>query len=260
MKFAISKTVDLENGKVTWSINPELLRVYSYLFFWSIVGFGWYFTKHHSDVDFHDNILIDTFGSNSICILFDHPPGNYLLPSLWAINYLFLTSYSISCWLRVFHEKILNDIEKNRYAFYTMCTVMEIFSFTVFSTIFAITPEENVAIHTLPFTFLILGLSILSAKNYIYYQFVTELTEKEQFQSKIITGIHIAASAFKISFQISAIFHPQIIENDNIMFLNEILSFVWILTAAVIPIYTSWRLKDRAGNLEFTISPTLTSF
>ncbi|MDG1540888.1 MAG: hypothetical protein P8Q46_04995 [Candidatus Thalassarchaeaceae archaeon] len=137
---------------------------------------------------------------------------------------------------------------------------MEIFSFTVFSTIFAITPEENVAIHTLPFTFLILGLSILSAKNYIYYQFVTELTEKEQRQSRVITGVHIAVSAFKILFQISAIFHPQIIENDNIMFLNETLSVVWLLTAAVIPIYTSWRLKDRAGNLEFTISPTLTSF
>ncbi len=260
MKFAITKIIDLENGKITWSINPELLRIYSYLFFWLIVGFGWYFTKHHSDVDFHDNILIDTFGSNSICLLFDHPPGNYLLPSLWAINYLLLTSYSISCWLRVYHEKALNDIEKNRYRFYTICTAMEIFSFTAFSTIFAITPEENVAIHTLPFTFLILGLSILSAKNYIYYQFVTELTEKEKLQSKIITGIHIAVSAFKILFQISAIFYPQIIDNDNILFLNEIFSVVWILTAAVIPIYTSWRLKDRAGNLEFTISPTLTSF
>ena len=57
MKFAITKSVDLEDGKITWSINPELLRIYSYLFFWTIVFFGWYFTKHHSDVDFHDNIL-----------------------------------------------------------------------------------------------------------------------------------------------------------------------------------------------------------
>jgi hypothetical protein len=42
--------------------------------------------------------------------------------------------------------------------------------------------------------------------------------------------------------------------------LNEILSVIWLFTAAIIPIYTSWRLKDRAGNLEFTISPQLTSF
>ena len=52
MKPAITKSVDLENGQITWSINPELLRIYSYLFFWLIVFCGWYFTKHHSDVDF----------------------------------------------------------------------------------------------------------------------------------------------------------------------------------------------------------------
>jgi hypothetical protein len=100
----------------------------------------------------------------------------------------------------------------------------------------------------------------LSAKNYIYYQFVTQLTEKEKFQSKIITSIHIIASVFKIIFQISAIFQPNIIDNELILSTNEILSVVWILTAAVIPIYTSWKLKDRAGDLEFTISPKLTSF
>ena len=260
MKFPITRSIDLEDNKITWAINPEILRIYSYLFFWIIIGCGWYFTKHHSDVDFHNNILIDTFGSNSICLLFDHPPGNYLLPSLWAINYLLLTSYSLSCWLRVYHEKALNHVENNRYIFFTTCTIIEIFSFTVFSTIFAITPEENVAIHTLPYTFLIIGLSILSAKNYIYYQFVTQLTEKEKFQSKIITSIHILASLFKIIFQIFAIFQPNIINDELILSTNEILSIVWILTAAVIPIYTSWKLKDRAGDLEFTISPKLTPF
>ena len=61
MKFAITRSIDLENNKITWSINPEILRIYSYLFFWIIVGCGWYFTKHHSDVDFHNNILIDNF-------------------------------------------------------------------------------------------------------------------------------------------------------------------------------------------------------
>jgi len=260
MKFAISRTIDLESGEITWSINPELLRIYSYLFFWAIVGVGWYFTKHHSDVDFHDNILIDTFGSNSICILFDHPPGNYILPSLWALNYLLLFSYSLSCWLRVYHEKALQHIAKNRYNFFTICTLIEILSFTIFSTIFAITPEENVAIHTLPFTFLIIGLSILSGKNYIYYQFVVELTEKEKIQSKIITIIHIIASLFKVIFQFYAIFEPDVVNNENILFANEISSIIWIFTAAIIPIYTSLKLKDRAGDLSFTISPKLTSF
>ena len=62
MKPAITKSVDLENGQITWSINPELLRIYSYLFFWLIVFCGWYFTKHHSDVDFHDNISTGNVG------------------------------------------------------------------------------------------------------------------------------------------------------------------------------------------------------
>ena len=260
MKFAITKSVDLEDGKITWSINPELLRIYSYLFFWTIVFFGWYFTKHHSDVDFHDNILIDTFGSNSICILFDHPPGNYILPSLWALNYLLLFSYSVSCWLRVYHEKVLEHTNQSRYYFFTICTCIEILSFTIFSTIFAITPEENVAIHTLPFTFLIIGLSILSGKNYIYYQFVTELTDKEKIQSKVVTSIHIFVSLFKIIFQFYALFQPDVINNENLLFANEIFSIIWILTAAIIPIYTSWMLKDRAGDLSFTIPARLTSF
>ena len=260
MKFAITRSIDLENRQITWSINPELLRIYSYLFFWSIVFCGWYFTKHHSDVDFHDNILIDTFGSNSICILFDHPPANYILPSLWALNYILLFSYSLSCWLRVFHERALEHISVPRYNFFTVCTLIEILSFTIFSTIFAITPEESVAIHTLPFTFLIIGLSILSGKNYIYYQFVAELTEKEKLQSVVITLIHIFVSLFKITFQFYALFQPNIINNENILFANEIFSIIWVFTAAIIPIYTSWKLKDRAGELSFTISPRLTSF
>ena len=40
MKFAISKTIDLENGKVTWSINPELLRTESVLCLYSSIGKG----------------------------------------------------------------------------------------------------------------------------------------------------------------------------------------------------------------------------
>ena len=116
------------------------------------------------------------------------------------------------------------------------------------------------AIHTLPFTFLIIGLSILSGKNYIYYQFVAELTEKEKLQSVVITLIHIFVSLFKIIFQFYALFQPNIINNENILFANEIFSIIWVFTAAIIPIYTSWKLKDRAGELSFTISPRLTSF
>ena len=179
---------------------------------------------------------------------------------MWALNYILLFSYSLSCWLRVFHERALEHISAPRYNFFTVCTLIEILSFTIFSTIFAITPEESVAIHTLPFTFLIIGLSILSGKNYIYYQFVAELTEKEKLQSVVITLIHIFVSLFKIIFQFYALFQPNIINNENILFANEIFSIIWVFTAAIIPIYTSWKLKDRAGELSFTISPRLTSF
>ena len=86
------------------------------------------------------------------------------------------------------------------------------------------------------------------------------MTDKEKIQSKVVTSIHIFVSLFKIIFQFYALFQPDVINNENLLFANEIFSIIWILTAAIIPIYTSWMLKDRAGDLSFTISPRLTSF
>lgn len=177
MRFPISKSIDTEKKIITWTISPETIRIYAYLNFWILVLIGWWLTDRHS----HSNtdILVDLLGFNSICAYFDHPPANYILPAIWAVNYLLLASYAYASWLRVYQKFLQGKAKVRNYWLFTICSMIEVIIFTIFSIIFAVGPQENLLVHLLPFTGLVLGLSILSIKNFFYYSMIVSLSRFE---------------------------------------------------------------------------------
>ena len=99
MGLAINRTIDKNNKKIIWSINPEGIRLYAYLCFWALVIIGAWLTIYYSEIDFQNNPLFHMFGYNNICILFDAYPSTYVLPSIWVINFILLTCYILTSWV-----------------------------------------------------------------------------------------------------------------------------------------------------------------
>ena len=252
MGYAISKLINKEEKTITWIISPETIRIYAYINFWLLVLIGWWFTSNHSHVDLQDNLLIDVFGFNSICIYFDHPPSNYILPAIWSINYLFLISYAYTSWLRVHQKYLLGEAKPKNYWLFTICSGIEVVSFTIFTTIFAVSPEESLLVHMLPFTSLILGLSILSIKNFFYYYMTFKLSLFEIRFAIVLTTTHLIASLVKLVFHFNIIFDELLfLTTDYILFHQVIGGGIWIFTAAIIPIFTALKLRNRASKLVF---------
>ena len=76
---------------------------------------------------------------------------------------------------------------------------------SLFTTVFSVTRDESMFFHIGPFTFLILALSLLSIKNYIYYNRVANLTKNENLLGSIYLVIHLFASIAKITMQINGL-------------------------------------------------------
>ena len=73
----------------------ENFRLVSYLVFIFITLLGVVLTKVFVDGDY-EKPLRDAFGVVSICVFYDYPPSSYVLPSIWAINLIFLYGYTIT--------------------------------------------------------------------------------------------------------------------------------------------------------------------
>ncbi len=252
MWLAINKKIDEKNKKIIWEINPEGIRLYAYLCFWLLVAIGAWLTINYSNVDFQNNPLFHMFGYNNICILFDAYPSTYVLPSIWVINFLLLTSYIIASWLRIYEAYLVLKVTTLDFTLFSISSGIELISIILFTTVFSITPEESMFFHIGPFTFLILALSLLSIKNYIYYNRVANLTKNENLLGSIYLVIHLFASIAKITMQINGLSGDYFYDTMAYVEFHQLIDRLWMITAAVIPIYISIKLRNRISNLVYS--------
>ena len=255
MGLAISKTFDHDLKRIVWSISPEGIRFYAYLSFWVLVIIGSWLTLYHSDVDFQNNPLMHMFGFNNICILFDTYPATYVLPSVWVISFLLLVSYIITSWIRVYQKYLLSTVSNRSFTLFTICTTVEFTSLCLFTTVFSIPPEESMIFHIAPFTCLILALSLLSIKNFVYYNRSANLGPNEIKLGYIYLAIHLFASIIKMIMQINALAGDPLYSTVSFVSFHQFIDRLWMLTAALIPLYLSLKFRKRVSNLVFATQP-----
>ena len=255
MGLAISKTIDHDQKRIVWSISPEGIRFYAYLSFWVLVIIGSWLTLYHSDVDFQNNPLMHMFGYNNICILFDSYPATYVLPSVWVISFLLLVSYIVTSWIRVYQKYLLSRVSKRSFTLFTISTTVEFMSLCLFTTVFSVSPEESMIFHIAPFTFLILALSLLSIKNFVYYKRASNLSSNEIKLGYIYLTIHLFASIIKMIMQINALAGDPFYSTFSFVGFHQIIDRLWMLTAALIPLYLSLKFRKRVSNLVFVTQP-----
>lgn len=149
----------------------EKVRLYGYAGFWVVVLVGIVLTRAFSGQDLENSLLVQVFGYNNICVYFDYPPSNYILPFLWAITLVLLLSYITAHWLQMRAEVQEGALSLGLYRTLVGLKVFEAFTLVAFSTIFAVSPEgrdHTLFIHTAPFFLLQLGMVSLAMSNTLH--------------------------------------------------------------------------------------------
>lgn len=149
----------------------EKLRLQGYAAFWVVVGTGIVLTRRFSGLDLSDTLLVQVFGYNNICVYFDYPPANYVLPGLWAIALVLLLMYVAGHWLHMRAEVQRGTLSVALYRTLSTLKGFEAVTLVLFSIIFAVSPEgrdHTLYIHTAPFFLLQLGMVSLAMSNTLH--------------------------------------------------------------------------------------------
>tara|TARA_S200000501_G_scaffold69070_1_gene60996 strand:- start:720 stop:1484 length:765 start_codon:yes stop_codon:yes gene_type:complete len=253
--MALSKTINNEKNEIIWSVSPEVVRLYAYSCFWVLVIVGAILTFNFADVDFQDNPLINMFGYNNICILFDSFPATYFLPMLWSVNFLLLFSYITLSWYRVYQMYLFDNYPKSNFTIFSTFSIFEYIGLIFFSGVFAANPNhEGMFLHTIPFTFLIFALSLMGIKNYLFYRYIAKLSNFEKNLGLLYVIVHLSVSFIKMTMQLNALFDDAFYTTLNFIALNQFIDRFWMATAVLFPIYFSFKFRKRVPSIEFKSS------
>jgi len=161
--------VDGDNTKTVIRVSPEAFRMLFYIGFVVFTVMAIFTSSTWADIDFDDNVLLDTFGSTNICIFYDFPPFSYFGSTLWLPNVFLIVAYFVLDLFRI-HDAF-NDGELSSLfcRCYRVVTYFEIFAFCFFLQITATSPTESVIAHTAPFIIVTFAMWTLEFKRLLWF-------------------------------------------------------------------------------------------
>ena len=87
--------------------------------------------------------------------------------------------YVISNWLRTRLHYLADSRIKTFYKFSSILAIFEIIGLCYASTIFAVSPEDKLILHSLPFATMVAILSMVAFRNGLYYFYEANLSRTE---------------------------------------------------------------------------------
>ena len=147
----------------------ELFRFIFYLWFvvFFIVGLTLThgFTPYLEEESNTKKTVTKVFGNINDSGIFGIPPWTYVLPTFYTIQVVLIFLYSILSVFRAWIAKLENKISCISFILYSCVFGYFCLSAAIFSTIFSVQPDvdkpETLFLHTLPFTNLIISLTLL---------------------------------------------------------------------------------------------------
>jgi hypothetical protein len=206
---------------------------------------GYLLTKTFSESFIHHNTLQDIWGYNNVCVFFDHAPATYVLPSLYAVNLLFIALYFLSSWYRCNSEFKTGTIGRRGFLVYTFLTIYEFLSFCFFATVFAVSPDENLIMHAVPFINLILALSTLATKNYWFNRKTMNLSSGEKTLGAAYVSVHVLVSLVYVFVLINGFFGDVFYCTLCHQTLHLIINRIWLVTGLLLPLAIAFYLRHR---------------
>jgi len=162
---------DGDQTLIKFGFEPDFLRSVFWGLFLTLLIIGKILTDTLSDVDYDNNPIKDTFGTNNPCLWLDYPPSTYITPSLWVIASNIYLLYCLFRWYRTtvaYRDKSFNNVGKWEYRLYTVSIWVEAATVIFFSTVFSIGPEEDIVMHTLPYSIVSIGACLNVVSDFWY--------------------------------------------------------------------------------------------
>eukprot|EP01084_Bolivina_argentea_P242052 406169_1 len=167
IKLLFTPFIDYESNDDTWTVTivPESLRAYFYVEFWIFSLIGVILTKGFStEFNPDDNIILNTFGNNNICVYYDDPPFSYIAAALFTPILLTGAVYIFVDINRVYFcmkDPSQPQITPRVYSYYKGTSIFIVVSFCYFVQVF-------VYVHWFPFGVLQWALFLLGIQHYIF--------------------------------------------------------------------------------------------
>ena len=249
----------------------ELLRFLVYLWFVLFVGVP--VTLSFVDEDYRA-IIKSIFGSVNVCLIFYFPPTTYVLPTLYAIWPVLVFQYCIVSIFRAWIALGEKKISTCSFGMYTCTFIYTFCSSLFFATSFAVQPDlrkqETIALHTIPFTNIVIALTLLQIA-ITWFGFNVSwngMTTPKWFQlcTFISVLILVLTSIMRVTQIINSISSLEqsneeelvkvkgawwSVENESLEQMFQVIDVIWIICILFVPlmqsVYLSWRKFDTHG-------------
>jgi len=159
-----------------FEVFPESFRICFTVYFLCFCAIAIFVTVNFGTTDMTDNPVLNRFGYNNVCVMFDDPPFAIFGSTLWFPATILLMSFEFFDYIRVYDHYYDRDedypISKGFLVYYTISTVFESASVILFTQIFATSPTEHIYMHTLPFLMFMFAFWLIALKRFLYLRIV----------------------------------------------------------------------------------------
>ena len=242
----VETIMDNNNTSTHILIYVEAFRMLFYVLFWMFVLLAYIVSRIWADIPLSDNPLLDTFGSNSICIYFGYPPFTYIGSTLWTFVFVPMLFYQILDYFCVYHTyKNEQPFAKCFFIFYTILTLFETLSVIFIYQATSTTVNENLWIHSMPFILFGVGIWTLAYKKYVFF-YVTGLFDTSTTAIPFPTGLKFGAVLYVLLLLVSGAFRiitmtpnlagAEFTELEGMNTITDINSPIFFILVTLIPI------------------------
>jgi len=247
----------LVRTSIDFYVSPDFLRSWFWFGFILMLVVGAVMTEFFSsEVDWEDNQIKSTFGTNNPCLWLDHAPATYVIPGLWVLTAHIFITYVQTRWARV---KVCYEAERVShlaYATFTASCFMEVFFLCWFSAVFAEKPDDDIKMHTLPYTFVAVGLTLNIISNTWYAKYVAAVP-KWMFNFLGFYCVSVTTmSALKMFAEFACLYELDFgcykISKNGALPIN--IQTTWIILVIPMELFLSLMKGDETGRLHVEIS------
>ncbi|MEP0942456.1 MAG: hypothetical protein ABJH63_05105 [Rhizobiaceae bacterium] len=245
----------MQNGtsSLSLSVNPEFFRALAYVSLWILLLNAATLTMVFMPGVIYDNPILKTFGVNNICILLDDQPAAFFSPFIWSISSILFFLYFASSAVQQRQQLLKGALTKRGYRFRIVSLTAGAISVCIFSTVFAISPYENLYVHVLSFFFLIIALSILAVANTGYYIKTASLSPIALIYAEIYSFAVVILSILYIMKMLNALYFDGMI--PYLEFINSVfLDRVWTILVGFLPFFHSLYLIRKTNRLKISFN------
>ena len=247
---------------ITFNLQPEFLRMVTYVMFWFMVGCSILFHKTLVlpkgaeacqtgesclfPVDMSNTPLTRTLGYNNICINWDYTPSRELTAMIYPFVEYPLIAYAVIDYVQIYRDYLDKDLPSWFFKLATGVLPIKILLLAWFRMIFVFEAFKSTTFHTMPFVGLQISLVLVALQNALYWTtHKTPLYVKQLGQAwtnRLIWAYVVClvlVTAFKITFVTSIFLGSPVLDIHN-GFSNSVCALadkVWMLLAAVIPFF-----------------------